>query len=135
MTRSGPWSAATPWRRGPSASRSPRRTPPSPPHRSDCDSRTAASGPRSRGRLSDRPDSYEVAVERLEEIIDRLDSGQAGLRETLDLCREGRELVSYCAGELDAVGEGLRELRLDERAARLGEAPAGPPPEGDNVSP
>lgn len=58
-------------------------------------------------------------MERLEEIIDRLDSGQAGLRETLELCREGRELVEFCAAELDAVGEGLRELRLDELAARL----------------
>ena len=66
-----------------------------------------------------QPDSYEQAVERLEEIIDRLDSGQAGLRETLELCREGRELVTYCAGELDAVGEGLKELRLDELAERL----------------
>lgn len=64
-------------------------------------------------------DSYEDAVERLEQIIDRLDSGQAGLRETLDLCREGRELVTYCAGELDAVGEGLKELKLDELAEKL----------------
>lgn len=64
-------------------------------------------------------ESYEAAVERLEQIIDRLDSGQAGLRETLDLCREGRELVTYCTAELDAVGEGLKELRLDELAARL----------------
>ena len=64
-------------------------------------------------------DSYEVAVERLEEIIDRLDSGQAGLRETLDLCNEGRELVTYCAAELEAVGEGLKELKLDDLAAKL----------------
>jgi exodeoxyribonuclease VII small subunit len=63
--------------------------------------------------------SYEDAVERLEQIIDRLDSGQAGLRETLDLCREGRDLVTYCTGELDAVGEGLKELRLDELAEKL----------------
>jgi exodeoxyribonuclease VII small subunit len=69
--------------------------------------------------LSEKPDSYEDAVVRLEEIIDRLDSGQAGLRETLELCREGRELVGYCAAELDAVGEGLKELRLDELAAKL----------------
>src|ERR1700755_1986581 len=65
------------------------------------------------------PPSYEDAVERLEEIIDRLDSGQAGLRETLDLCKEGRNLVDYCAGELDAVGEGLKELNLDDLAAKL----------------
>jgi exodeoxyribonuclease VII small subunit len=69
--------------------------------------------------LSERPESYETAVERLEEIIDRLDSGQAGLRETLDLCKEGRDLVSYCAAELDEVGEGLKELRLDDLAAKL----------------
>ena len=65
------------------------------------------------------PSSYEAAVARLEEIIDRLDSGQAGLRETLELCKEGRELVTFCAGELDEVGEGLKELRLDELAEKL----------------
>lgn len=63
--------------------------------------------------------SYEGATGRLEEIIRRLDSGQAGLRETLALCKEGRGLVEYCAAELDAVGEGLEELRLDELVARL----------------
>ena len=69
--------------------------------------------------VGDSPESYEAAVERLEEIIDRLDSGQAGLRETLDLCREGRELVKYCAAELDEVGEGLKELKLDDLATKL----------------
>jgi len=72
-----------------------------------------------------KPDSYEQAVERLEQIIDRLDSGEAGLRETLELCKEGRELVTYCAAELDAVGEGLKELKLDELAERLDASAAG----------
>jgi exodeoxyribonuclease VII small subunit len=72
--------------------------------------------------LSDSPESYEAAVERLEQIIDRLDSGQAGLRETLDLCREGRDLVTYCTAELDAVGESLAELRLDDLATKLASA-------------
>lgn len=63
--------------------------------------------------------TYESAVSRLEEIIRRLDSGDAGLRETLDLIREGRDLVEYCAGELDAVSQGLEELRLEELIARL----------------
>jgi exodeoxyribonuclease VII small subunit len=63
--------------------------------------------------------SYETAVARVEEIIRRLDSGDAGLRETLDLIKEGRALVEYCAGELDAVSRGLEELRLDELVARL----------------
>jgi exodeoxyribonuclease VII small subunit len=75
--------------------------------------------------------TYESATARLQAIIQRLDSGEAGLRETLDLCREGRELVEWCAAELDAVGQGLEELRLDELVARLeaggaAGAPGGP---------
>jgi exodeoxyribonuclease VII small subunit len=69
--------------------------------------------------MTTQPVSYESAVERLEEIIKRLDTGEAGLRETLDLCREGRELIEYSAGELDAVGKGLEELKLDELIERL----------------
>jgi exodeoxyribonuclease VII small subunit len=70
--------------------------------------------------------TYESAVARVEEIIRRLDSGEAGLRETLDLVKEGRELVEYCAGELEAVSHGLEELRLEELVARLEGGPAGP---------
>jgi len=65
------------------------------------------------------PQSYEAASARVEEIVRRLDSGQAGLRETLELVREGRTLIEYCAAELDAVGGDLEELRLDELVARL----------------
>ena len=75
----------------------------------------------------DQPRSYETAAARIEEIIKRLDSGEAGLRETLDLVREGRELVDYCATELEAVGQGLEELKLDELVQRLeSRQPAGP---------
>ena len=63
--------------------------------------------------------TYETACARIEEIIRRLDTGEAGLRETHDLCRECRGLIEFCAGELDAVGRGLEELRLDEQVARL----------------
>ncbi len=72
----------------------------------------------------DEPLSYEAATARLEAIIKRLDSGEAGLRETLELCKEGRTLVELCAAELEAVGQGLEELHLDELVARL-EAGAG----------
>ena len=66
--------------------------------------------------------TYEAACLRLESIISRLDSGEAGLRETLELCQEGRRLVEFCAAELEAVGRGLEELRLDELVARLADA-------------
>jgi exodeoxyribonuclease VII small subunit len=74
-----------------------------------------------------RPTTYEGAVARVEEIIRRLDSGDAGLRETLELVREGRGLVEFCASELDAVSHDLEELGLDELVARL-ENPAALPP-------
>ena len=67
--------------------------------------------------MTDR--TYESAVARVEEIIRRLDSGEAVLRETLDLVKEGRDLVEFCVGELDAVSHGLEELRLEELIARL----------------
>ena len=69
--------------------------------------------------MSAQPKTYEGAVERLEEIIARLDSNEAGLRETLDLCREGKSMIEFAAAELDAVGQGLQELRLDDLIARL----------------
>jgi exodeoxyribonuclease VII small subunit len=69
--------------------------------------------------MSEQPASYEAAAARVEEIVRRLDSGQAGLRETLELVREGRSLIEFCAGELEAVGGDLEELRLDELVARL----------------
>jgi exodeoxyribonuclease VII small subunit len=69
--------------------------------------------------LTAQPLTYEAATARLEEIIERLDSGEAGLRETLELCREGRTLVELCAAELEAVGQGLEELQLGELVARL----------------
>ena len=70
--------------------------------------------------------TYEIAAARVEEIVRRLDSGDAGLRETLDLVREGRSLIEFCAAELEAVGGDLEELRLDELVARL-EAGGGAP--------
>ena len=69
--------------------------------------------------------SYEAASARVEEIIRRLDSGEASLNETLELVSEGKSLIELCASELEAVGGALEELRLDELVSRL-EAEASP---------
>jgi exodeoxyribonuclease VII small subunit len=68
--------------------------------------------------MSEAPD-YETAAARVEEIVRRLDSGEAGLRETLELVREGRGLIEFCAAELAAVGGEVEALRLDELVAQL----------------
>ena len=94
--------------------------------------------------------TYESAVNRLDEIISRLDSGDAQLRETLDLCAEAKTLIEFCAAELSAVDQGLKELKLDELAQSLSpgqeaasvpdaaptpEAIEEPPPAGDDEVP
>jgi exodeoxyribonuclease VII small subunit len=69
------------------------------------------------------PQTYEAAAARVEEIIRRLDSGEASLNETLELLSEGKVLIELCADQLAAVGDALEELRLDELVSRLeGEA-------------
>jgi exodeoxyribonuclease VII small subunit len=71
------------------------------------------------------PQTYEVAAARVEEIIRRLDSGEASLNETLELLSEGKALIEFCAEQLSAVGGALEQLRLDELVSRLeGEATA-----------
>jgi exodeoxyribonuclease VII small subunit len=71
------------------------------------------------GREPAEAHDYETAAARVEEIVRRLDSGEAGLRETLELVREGRSLIEFCAAELAAVGGELEALRLDELVAQL----------------
>jgi exodeoxyribonuclease VII small subunit len=63
--------------------------------------------------------SYETAAARVEEIIRRLDSGEASLNETLELVKEGKTLIEFCARELEAVGSALEELHLEELVSRL----------------
>lgn len=67
----------------------------------------------------DAQPSYEDAAARVEEIIRRLDSGEASLRETLELVQEGKSLIERCAAELEAVSGELEELRLEDLVARL----------------
>jgi len=78
---------------------------------------TSAHGTAS-GELS-QPQTYETASARVEEIIRRLDSGEASLNETLELVGEGKALIELCAKELQSVSGALEELRLDELVASL----------------
>jgi exodeoxyribonuclease VII small subunit len=71
------------------------------------------------GQAGGEPQKYEAAAARIEEIIRRLDSGEASLDETLALVSEGKKLIELCAGQLAAVGDALEELRLDELVSRL----------------
>ncbi len=83
------------------------------------ESAPAESAPAPGAAAASAPQSYEAAAARVEEIIRRLDSGEASLDETVALLGEGKALIERCARELEAVGGALEELRLDELVARL----------------
>ena len=66
--------------------------------------------------------TFEGAQRELEEIVERLERGQAGLDEALALWERGEELYRYCAGKLGAA-----EGRVEELARRLESAPENAP--------
>ena len=68
-----------------------------------------------------QPQTYEAAAARVEEIIRRLDSGEASLNETLELVKEGKALIELCARELS---------RGRRRAGGAATRRAGQPPGG-----
>jgi exodeoxyribonuclease VII small subunit len=57
------------------------------------------------------PPSFETALQRLEEIVRRLEDGEISLDESLSLFEEGIRLTRYCSDKLDAA-EGKLEILL-----------------------
>ena len=52
--------------------------------------------------MSDKP-SYEEAREQLQEIVRRLESGQASLSESMALWEKGEQLADVCSEWLDGA--------------------------------
>jgi exodeoxyribonuclease VII small subunit len=57
--------------------------------------------------------TFEQAQAELEQIVDRLERGQAPLDEALTLWERGEELYAFCRAKLDAA-----EGRVEELARR-----------------
>ena len=65
--------------------------------------------------------TFEQAQAELEQIVERLERGQAPLDETLGLWERGEALYAFCRAKLDAA-----EGRVEELARRVEQArPAG----------
>ena len=60
-------------------------------------------------RLTDEP-SFEAAQRELEQIVERLERGQAPLDEAVALWERGEELYRFCLGKLDAAQGKIEEL-------------------------
>jgi exodeoxyribonuclease VII small subunit len=60
---------------------------------------------------------FEAAQRELEQIVERLERGQAPLDDAIALWERGEELYKLCLGKLDAA-----QGRIDELARRVEEA-------------
>jgi exodeoxyribonuclease VII small subunit len=73
------------------------------------------------GRAKAEGPSFEARLGRVEEIVERLESGEAGLDESLRLYAEGAELIKACRATL---------AEAEKRIAKLSEKAGGPGPNG-----
>lgn len=69
--------------------------------------------------------TFEENMARLEEIVSKLEKGDAQLSESLSLFEEGTQLVSACRKELD---------QAEQQVVKLMKGPDGAPIEADFLS-
>lgn len=59
---------------------------------------------------STEPASYEAALQELEQLIERIESGQMPLEQMLAGYQRGASLLAFCRSRLDAVQEQIKVL-------------------------
>ena len=62
--------------------------------------------------------TFEAAQRELEQIVQRLEAGQAGLDESIALWERGEELYRLCLGKLDAAQGRIEELARRAEASK-----------------
>lgn len=67
--------------------------------------------------MAEKKLSFEQSMTRLEEIVARLESGEASLDESLKLFEEGSRLMGKCNAMLDAAEQKVELLLGEEEEA------------------
>jgi exodeoxyribonuclease VII small subunit len=62
--------------------------------------------------------TFESAQRELEQIVQRLESGDTALDEAIGLWQRGEELYRFCVGKLDAAQGTIEELASRVEAAK-----------------
>lgn len=78
--------------------------------------------------MSDQPEaiselSFEAALKRLEEIVRRLESGEASLDESIQLYGEGDRLKQQCEARLQAAQARIEKIQFGRDGEPAGTAP------------
>lgn len=69
--------------------------------------------------------SFEAALKRLEEIVRKLESGEASLDEAIALYGEGDRLKQQCEARLAAAQARIEQIQFDAGGRPTGTAPFG----------
>lgn len=69
--------------------------------------------------------SFEAALKRLEEIVRRLESGEAPLDDAIQLYEEGDRLKRQCEARLQAAQARIEAIQFGPDGAPAGTAPFG----------
>ena len=67
--------------------------------------------------------SFEAALKRLEEIVRKLESGEASLDESIDLYSEGDRLKQQCETRLQAAQARIERIQFGRDGSPSGTAP------------
>ncbi len=66
-------------------------------------------------KTTDTPLKFEQAVEQLEAIIERIESGEVGLEDCLAQYERGMSLITHCRGVLSKAEAKIAELSPDAK--------------------
>lgn len=69
--------------------------------------------------------SFEQALERLEDIVHRLETGEAGLDQSIELYSEGVALRQLCEARLKAAEARIEKLHLGADGTPVASVPFG----------
>ena len=69
--------------------------------------------------------SFEAALKRLEEIVRKLESGEASLDEAIQLYEEGDRLKQQCEARLQAAQAKIEQIQFGRDGQPAGTAPFG----------
>jgi exodeoxyribonuclease VII small subunit len=71
------------------------------------------------GKARQKEVGFEVALKRLEEVLEALEHGNLTLEEAMQVFEEGVGLVKYCSGKLDEVERKVELILKDNAGAFL----------------
>jgi exodeoxyribonuclease VII small subunit len=63
--------------------------------------------------MSEQKLTFEQALEKLESIVERLESGEISLDESIEAFEEGQKLVQFCLKKLQTAEKKVKKLSKD----------------------